>query len=90
MRPRPFLAGLGLSLLLAACSATEKEWMKVGERYTTEEFRRDFSACSKSGKLDETCMRGKGWVDVSPGRAEKPAHEPEVRRPFGTPPGAYR
>lgn len=86
MRPRTFLAALGLSLLVAACSGTEKEWMKVSERYTTEEFRRDFSACSKSGKLDETCMRGKGWVDVSPGRAEKPAPQPEVRQPSSAPP----
>jgi hypothetical protein len=74
--------GLGVALALAACASTEREWMKVGERYTTEDFRRDHAACSKGSKLDEVCMRNRGWVDVSPGKVEKPL-EPDQRRTPG-------
>ena len=86
----PFqLAALGILLLIAACSTTEKEWMKINQSYTTEEFRRDFAACSKGSRLDEACMRSRGWVDVNAGRYEKAQSDPEFKRPFGTPPGAY-
>jgi hypothetical protein len=72
--------GLGLLLALAGC-AQEKEWMKVGQPYTTEEFRRDYAECSRGGSLDESCMRSRGWVSVSPGRVEKPLPAPDPRRP---------
>jgi hypothetical protein len=39
--------------------------MKLNEKYTTEDFRRDYAECSKSGKLDEVCLRSRGWVDVT-------------------------
>ena len=84
------LAGLGLLLVtVAACDSTEKEWMKVNQRYTTEEFRRDYAACSKGSRLDETCMRARGWVDVNAGKEQKAQTDPEFKRPFGQPPGAY-
>ena len=58
-------------LAMAGCSADERQWLKLNEKYTTEEFRRDHATCSKSGKLDDACMRGKGWVAVNPsGKAE--------------------
>jgi hypothetical protein len=41
--------------------------LKLNQRYTTEEFQRDHAACSKRGKLDEPCMRSRGWVAVNPG-----------------------
>jgi hypothetical protein len=62
---------------LAGC-ATEKQWMKVGEPYTTAEFRRDYAECSKTknGSLDEECMRTRGWVDLKPSRGDRAADTP--------------
>lgn len=66
----PFL-GLAILLVVAGCASDERQWLKLNERYTTEEFRRDHAACSKGGKLDEACMRSRGWVAVNPsGKAE--------------------
>jgi hypothetical protein len=63
--------------ILAGCGAhSEKQWMKVNERYTTEEFRRDHKACSKGLELDEACMRAKGWVDVKPSAKDRAADSP--------------
>jgi len=53
-------------LSLVGCSADERQWLKLNEKYTTEEFQRDHATCSKGGKLDDACMRGKGWVAVNP------------------------
>jgi hypothetical protein len=61
------LIAVGVALLLGACASDEKEWMKVDSKYTVAEFRRDYAACSKGGKLDENCMQSKGWVAVSQG-----------------------
>src|SRR5437667_170024 len=57
MRTRLPVALLVVAAAVAGC-ATEKQWMKVGEPYTTAEFRRDYAACSKtkSGDLDEECL----------------------------------
>jgi len=61
------LIAVGVAMLFGACASEEKEWMKVDAKYTVAEFRRDYSACSKGGRLDEGCMRNKGWVAVSSG-----------------------
>ncbi len=53
--------------------------MKVGKPYTVEEFRRDYADCSKSGTLDDDCMRSRGWVDMAVPKSEKPP-EPIVPR----------
>lgn len=79
------------ALLAAGCATDDRQWMKLSERYTTEDFRRDHAACSKGGKLDDGCMRGRGWVAVNPaGKAETPK-DPYSReiggRPRGTAPG---
>jgi hypothetical protein len=76
MRPLRLGFWVLLPAALWACAAPEREWMKVGEKYTAAEFRRDYDACSRGAKLDEACMRARGWVDVMPGKAEK-APEPE-------------
>jgi hypothetical protein len=83
-----FLSIAACTALLAACSTpTEREWMKVSERYTVADFRRDYAECSRGGTLDESCMRNRGWVPVSAGKAEKtPQREPELRP---TPGGRY-
>ena len=78
MLMRPWLLGFAAAGLLAGCaSSDDREWMKVNERYTVADFRRDHTACSKDGKLDDACMRSRGWVDVRSGAAERP---PDPRR----------
>ena len=62
---------------LGGCAAAEeKQWLKVNQSYTTAEFQRDYAACSKGGKLDEACLRGKGWVDVKASRGDRAAETP--------------
>jgi hypothetical protein len=82
---------LSLSLLAAAgCVTDTREWMKVSEKYTTEEFRRDHAACSKTGKLDDSCMRARGWVAVNPGAKAETPKDPyarEIGSPAGRRPG---
>jgi hypothetical protein len=67
---------LGVALAASGCASEEKEWMKIGSSYSMAEFRRDYTACSKGGTLDESCMRSRGWVAVNPSKVEKPA-EPQ-------------
>lgn len=56
---------LGIVLVGAGCSsAPDVEWMKVGQPYSAAEFRRDYTECDKSGKLEE-CLRARGWVSVT-------------------------
>jgi hypothetical protein len=81
MRTGLIAAGLGVLLATAGCSGSdERQWMKVNERYTTEEFRRDFAECSKSGKLDDTCMRARGWVAVNPSKGDRATPDPRANR----------
>ena len=60
-------------LMIAGCGGVdERQWLKVDQKYTTEEFRRDHAACTRDGKLDEVCMRSRGWVAVNPmGKGEQ-------------------
>jgi hypothetical protein len=71
------LALVVIAAALAGC-AVEKQWMKVGESYTTAEFQRDYAECSKtkSGELTDDCMRARGWVDMSPTKADRAANAP--------------
>jgi hypothetical protein len=75
------LTALGFMALVTGCDASGgREWMKLNEKYTTEDFRRDYADCSKSGTIDESCMRGRGWVAVSTAKGEK-APEPQRIQP---------
>jgi hypothetical protein len=75
------LTALGVVALVTGCdSSGGREWMKLNEKYTTEDFRRDYADCSKSGKVDESCMRSRGWVAVNTAKGEKPA-EPQRLNP---------
>ena len=67
---RAGLLALAIAALVACGSTDDREWMKVNEKYSGEDFRRDVKACSTSGRLDDTCMRSRGWVDVSKGRPD--------------------
>ena len=66
------IPALGALLALTACNTpADRQWMKINERYTTEEFRRDYAACSPKSELDETCMRNRGWVEVTRSKTER-------------------
>lgn len=74
------LSALVMLLAVAGCgiAGPEKQWMKIGQTYTTQDYRRDLKDCTKgaglmsSGEVDEACMRDRGWVDV---------RVPEVKTP---------
>ena len=87
MRPTVLIIALGVAVAVVGCADRPKEWMKVNQQYTSADFRRDYDVCSKSGKLDEACMRSRGWVAVSPGREEK---KPEPQPIPGQPRGRYQ
>ena len=83
MRVSSILSGLGLAVILAGCGGfDEREWMKVDQKYTTEEFRRDYRECSKGGTLDDECMKRRGWVAVTPPKTEPKAPDP-LAQPSG-------
>jgi hypothetical protein len=86
MRIRDVLIPIALGAVLTACGGDSREWMKLNEKYTTEDFRRDYAECSKSGKLDEGCLRGRGWVDVS---STSKAEAPKASAPLPSPRSRY-
>lgn len=89
MSPHRLLTALGAAFVVSACSsATDLEWMKVNQRYTAAEFRRDYAECDKAGKLDE-CLRSRGWVSVTAQSAPKPV-TPDMRMPSGVNPATGR
>jgi hypothetical protein len=64
--------GITFLILLAGCGSTdERQWMKINESYTVADFQRDVATCSNKDKINDDCMRSRGWVAVTP-RAEKP------------------
>jgi hypothetical protein len=86
-----FAAIIAASVLAASgCGGGDtREWMKLDQKYTTEEFRRDHAACSRGRKLDDDCMRSRGWVDVKASRPDTvkeqqggPSPLPAQRRPI--------
>ena len=77
MRSRIALSLALAALGLAGCGSTDaREWMKVEQRYTKEEFQRDYKDCSRGGNLDDACMRQRGWVAVNPAKSEAPPMDP--------------
>jgi len=61
------------ALVLAACASSEpeKQWYKPNVNYTAADFERDRVACTdKKKKLDEGCMKQRGWAalggDIEP------------------------
>src|SRR5207249_5439750 len=82
MRYRLTLSVLATALVVSACATDDREWMKVDRTYTTAEFRRDLSECTSKGKLDDECMKARGWVAVSPPKAEPKKDDP-LSQPAG-------
>ena len=65
-----------IALAMAACGTDTREWMKLNQTYTTAEFRRDLQQCTVKGKLDDDCMKARGWVAVTPPKAEQKKEDP--------------
>jgi hypothetical protein len=70
------LSALGIVVIVSGCGSGDREWMKVDGQYTTAEFRRDLSACTVRGVLDEECMKARGWVAVAPPKTEQKKEDP--------------
>ncbi|MFZ1060529.1 MAG: hypothetical protein WAP47_15185 [Candidatus Rokuibacteriota bacterium] len=68
-----FVSGFGCA------SSDERLWYKPGGNYTTAEFNQDRDACTRVKKLDEECLKAKGWVSVNPDRPA-PAAPPRPGR----------
>jgi hypothetical protein len=82
--------GLAYGVLLAAlvasgCGTDNREWMKIDQTYTLAEFRRDFQECTVKGKLDEDCMKARGWVAVTAPKAEQKKEDPLSMPPGRSP-----
>jgi len=56
---------LALALPLTACGGSEKQWYKPNSNYTVAEFEQDRHACTRNRELDESCLRGRGWISLS-------------------------
>jgi hypothetical protein len=70
-----------IAIAATACSLEpEKQWLKPGQSYTVADFRRDEAACTKDRKLDESCMRQRGWVALSGDTPPKPKTLEESER----------
>jgi len=84
MWTRLALAGL-VVLGLVGCSARDdRQWMKVNTPYTVGEFQRDYAECAPKGKLNDACMRSRGWIDMS-SKMEKVPEPPKVYAPTNRP-----
>jgi len=91
MRLLTVLSSVAIGLVVWGCASDDRQWMKVGEKYTAAEFRRDYAECSRSGKLDDACLRSRGWVDVKAGKPEEKPEPESYRQQRGkiTPGQAY-
>ena len=74
-----FLLVVLLASALGCASSDERLWYKPGGNYTTAEFNQDRDACTRDKKLDEECLKAKGWVTVSPDRPTPAAPSPPPR-----------
>jgi len=73
------VVAIPLAVLTACASSDDRQWMKPGQSYTQADFKRDVATCTRSGKLDEACMKERGWVAVTPPKAPETA--PQQRAP---------
>jgi len=74
--PRLVFLMAGVLVLAACAEETERQWMKLDQSYTTADFKRDYAACTKSGNVDEDCMKGRGWTAVTPPATKRQVEEP--------------
>lgn len=66
----------------SACSTAEpaRQWYKPAGDYTVQDLKRDMAACTREKKLDQECLRARGWVDLS---ADVSRPTPEPSQPPG-------
>ncbi len=84
MRGTPTFAVLAMALAMCGCGGSDtREWMKLDQTYTTAEFRRDLQECTVKGKLDDDCMKARGWVAVTPPKAEQQKKVDPLSQPAG-------
>jgi hypothetical protein len=76
MRRKWILVLLFMALAMGACASDKREWMKLDQTYTTADFQRDLQECTVKGKLDDDCMKARGWVLVTPPKAEQKKDDP--------------
>jgi hypothetical protein len=68
-------------LALVGCSSDrDKQWYKPNTNYTVAEFTRDREQCTKDRRLDEQCMRQRGWVPLTSDREPTAAPKPPPQR----------
>jgi type IV pilus biogenesis protein CpaD/CtpE len=79
MRRAFVLLGALIGVAFGCASGNESLWQKIGVDYTTAEFNRDVDACTKNKKLDEECLKAKGWTPFNPDRPA-PAPSPTPSR----------
>jgi len=67
----------------AGCGEVDRKWMKLSGNYTTEDLRRDISACTRDRVLNDRCMEDRGWVVMNPGKSDeaKNIRNPDVGGP---------
>ena len=83
MKPLTFLLAIA-ALALGACGGPAKQWYKP-ESYTVADFKRDQTACTTDGTLDEACLRGRGWIPLSVTTDEEKGPTPVAPAGMGTP-----
>lgn len=71
---------LGAVAVVGCGTLDSRDWMKVDQRYTKEEFQRDYRECARDDKTFEPCMRQRGWVPVTPSKADTQQPDPNPRR----------
>jgi hypothetical protein len=76
MRLKPTFGVLLVALAMCACGSDTREWMKLDQTYTVPEFQRDLRECTIKGKLDDDCMKARGWVAVTPPKSEQKKEDP--------------
>ena len=55
---------------VAGCGEVGGKWMKLSGNWTTEDLRRDHSACTRDRVLNDKCMEDRGWVLMNPGKED--------------------
>ena len=55
---------------VAGCGEVDRKWMKLSGNYTTEDLRRDLTACTRDRVLNDRCMEDRGWVVMNPGKED--------------------
>lgn len=64
------VALVAVAVSTAGCGQTDRKWMKLSGNYTTDDLRRDLTACTRDKVLNDKCMEDRGWVSMNPGKED--------------------